>query len=134
MKKRGEILIENVVFIILNLAFLVILVLFLIKQGAGTTLLQESYAKQIALLIDGAPPNSILKLNMEKGKKISDKNEIPFDQIVNIQGNIVSVKLSSDSSSSYSFFKDVRIDNYYTDGNYYIFSIPEEEVILNEIS
>ncbi len=40
MKKRGAILVENVVFLILNLLFLSILVLFLVKQGSGATVLE----------------------------------------------------------------------------------------------
>ena len=67
-KKRGEIVLENIIFIILNLAFLTILVLFIISQGNGSVILEQSYAKQIALLIDAAPFNSIMKVNMAEGK------------------------------------------------------------------
>jgi hypothetical protein len=36
--KNGELLVENVVFIILNLVFLTILILFLLRQGTGAAL------------------------------------------------------------------------------------------------
>ncbi|GAJ02310.1 unnamed protein product [marine sediment metagenome] len=52
MKKRGTILAENIIFITLNILFLVILILFIWKQGAGAIVLEQSYAKQIALLVD----------------------------------------------------------------------------------
>ena len=62
--KRGTILVENVVFIILNLLFLSIVILFLFKQGGGAILMEQSYAKNIALLIDSSKPVMELKLNM----------------------------------------------------------------------
>ncbi|MCA9487423.1 MAG: hypothetical protein KC516_00500 [Nanoarchaeota archaeon] len=131
-RKRGNILIENVIFIILNLAFLTILVLFLIKQGAGAALLEQSYAKQIALIIDSAPPNSVIELNMEKGKKVAEKNGVSFENIVRIDGNKVVVKLSPDSQSSYSFFRSGGLENIYTSElKYYVFVTPKREVIAN---
>ena len=66
MKKRGTILVENVIFIILNLLFLIILILFIAKQGSGAIIVEQSYAKQIALLIDSAKPISIIELNMDQ--------------------------------------------------------------------
>jgi hypothetical protein len=111
-KKKGEILIENVVFILLNAIFLFILVLFLIKQGQGTIVLEQVYAKEIALLADSAKPGMLIKLDMEKALKVSEKNEMNFKDIVKINGNIVQVKLSPDSGYSYSFFNDVNLNAY----------------------
>jgi len=64
MNKRGEILVENLIFIILNLAFVVIMVLFLLKQGSGATIMENTYSKQIALMIDVAKPGMLLKINL----------------------------------------------------------------------
>ena len=60
LKKKGSILTGNIIFILLNLLFLSILILFLIKQGEGAIVLEESYAKQIALLIDSAKTESVI--------------------------------------------------------------------------
>ena len=40
-KKKGEILVENIIFIVLNLVFLTILVLFLINQGNGAIFMKS---------------------------------------------------------------------------------------------
>lgn len=109
MNKRGTILVENIVFIILNLLFLSILVLFLLRQGNGVSVLEESHSKQIALLIDSAKPGMTIKLDMEKAKKIAEDRGVDFSQAVKITGNIVTVKLSKDSKYEYSFFNDVLV-------------------------
>jgi len=110
--KRGTILIENIIFIVINLLFLAILVLFIARQGSGAIDLEQAYAKQIALLIDSAKPVSILELNMDEALKVSGKNGIPFDSIVQITGNEVFVKLSEKSGYGYSFFNDVDATAY----------------------
>ena len=129
MDKRGEILIENIIFIILNLIFLSILILFLFKQGSGAIVLEQSYAKQIALLIDACPePNPAVEINlyMKKAKKLAEKNGIDFGDVVQINDNLVLVQLSEKGGYSYSFFNDVKV-NPYTDGENYVFSIVKND-------
>jgi len=110
--KGGKILMENVIFIILNILFLIILVLFLARQGGGISLLEQSYAKQIALLVDSAKPGMTISLNMEKAKKIAEKNGVDFGDVVRINDNVVIVKLSEEGGYSYSFFNNVDATAY----------------------
>ncbi len=109
MEKRGVILVENIVFLILNLLFISILVLFLLKQGEGAIILEETYAKQISMVIDSAKPVMAIQMDLEKGKKISDSKDIEFSEIVRIQENIVTVKLTEKGGYSYAFFNDVEV-------------------------
>ena len=108
MGKRGTILIENVVFIIINVLFLSILVIFLIKQGSGAIVLEQTYAKEIAMVIDAAKAPMLIKIDMEKGMKIAEENGVPFNEVVKITGNTVAVKLSQGGGYSYSFFNNVE--------------------------
>jgi len=120
---RGTILIENVVFLILNILFLTILILFLYKQGSGAIVLEQSYAKNIVLLIDAGKPIMEMKLNMEDAINLAEKNGLKREEIVKITGNTVTVKLSSNGGYSYSFFKDVDVTAYpdiSTEKNYII--------------
>ncbi len=130
MKKKGEILVGNVVFIMLNLMFILILVLFLLRQGNGAIVLEESYAKQIALVIDSATPAMLIKLDMEKGKKIADKNGIAFSEVVNVDGNVVRVQLSEKGGYTYSFFNDVDV-GVYPDGEgegMYVITVTKNDI------
>ena len=123
--RNGTILIENLVFLILNVLFLIILILFILRQGDGAILVEQSSAKQIALLIDSAKPGMVIKLNMKKSKEIAEENNIDFEDIVSIEGNIVRVKLSENGGYEYSFFNDVQVnfrpdqdDNYFSTNDY----------------
>lgn len=109
---RGQILIENVVFIILNVLFLSILVMFLMKQGQGAVLLESSYAKEAALLIDDAKPGMIFILNMEKGMGVAKENGIDFSEIVEVGNNYIGVKLTDKGGYQYTFFNDVNVSAY----------------------
>ncbi|MCR4327355.1 MAG: hypothetical protein NUV46_02120 [Nanoarchaeota archaeon] len=115
-KKRGEILVEDIIFMVLNIAFLAILVFFLINQGSGTSLIEDSYSKQVALLIDSAKPGMIMKVNFEKAREVSDESGRAFSDILLVKDNYVTVKLSEDSGKSYHFFNDINV-SYYPDLN-----------------
>ncbi len=128
--KKGTLLVENVIFIVLNLLFLSIIILFLAKQGGGAILLEQSYAKNIALLIDSSRPlNELrldleLRLNMEKGIEVAEKNNILPEDVVDITGNIVRVKLSEKGGYEYSFFNNVDATAYPdVESGYYVIKI-----------
>ena len=126
MKKRGKrasILTENMVFMLLNLAFIIILILFIAKQGAGAIVLEQSYAKQIALLIDYSKPVMVIKLDMGEAMEVAKENGIidPLE-IVKINENIVTVKLSEKGGYSYAFFNDVEVVPR-VEGEMYVFTI-----------
>lgn len=103
---------ENVIFIILNVLFLVILILFLLRQGQGAILLEQSYAKQIALLIDSAKPRMTIILDMSKAKDLAEKNGLEFKDIVIHANNVITIKLSEKGGYSYSYFNDVNVTLY----------------------
>ena len=112
MNKRGTILVENVIFIVLNLIFLTILLTFLYRQGNGAIVLEQSYAKNIALLIDSSKPVMEMKLNMEDAMKLAESNNVKREEIVTIKDNIVIVKLSEKGGYQYSFFNNVDVTAY----------------------
>ena len=118
--KKANILTENIIFIILNLVFLSILIVFVFSKSGGAAILEEKYAKQIALSIDSTKPLMIITLNMQDAfeKMDSDWNE---EDVVKIQDNNIIVQLREKGGYSYSFFNNVDV-NVYPDyeGNYII--------------
>ena len=129
INKKGNILTENIIFIILNLIFLSILVVFLFSKMGSAAVLEEKYAKQIALILDSAKPGMVISLNMEDAIKIANKENRNLNNIISIQSNVVKVQLREKGSYSYSFFNDIVIDidfSIYPD----ISSGPVEEYII----
>lgn len=126
--KRGSILVENIIFIILNLVFLGIIIVFILNQGSGITQMEESYAKQIALIFDSAKPGMSIFLNFGDGiAKVKTnfgenylKGDLFKNQIVRLNGNTVTVRLKEGNRQgySYSFFNDINLSKvgYYING------------------
>ena len=110
--KRGNILVENIIFIMLNLVFLTILVLFLFSKTGDAAALEERYAKQIALIIDSVKPGMEISLNMKKAVEKAEK-ESWDGKLVTIQDNIVTVQLREKGGYSYSFFNNVDFGRLY---------------------
>ncbi len=108
--KRGNILTQNIIFIILNLVFLSILVVFLFTKMAGAAVLEEKYAKQIALILDSAEEGMAINLTMEDAIRVANKENQDLNKIIIVQDNIVTVKLREKGGYSYSFFNDLVDD------------------------
>ena len=112
INKKGNILTQNIIFIILNLVFLSILIIFLFSKMGNAALLEENYAKQIALILDSAEPGMVISLNMEDAIKIANKENRNLNNIVSVQDNVVTVQLREKGSYSYSFFNDIDFSIY----------------------
>ena len=110
--KHGDILIENVLFLAFYIIFLAMLMVFVYSRGNSAMVIEQSYAKNIALLIDSAKPVMEMKLNMEDAFDIAEDNKIDKNKIVTINDNVVFVKLSSKSGYEYSFFTDFDVTVY----------------------
>lgn len=110
--KKGQLLVGNVVFIILNLVFLSIVVLFLVQHGNSVSELEEVYAKKAALMIDSSQPVMKLKFDMRDGLEKTKEENVDFRDALRIEDNKVIVSLSSDTSHSYHFFNDVEVSAY----------------------
>ena len=108
-RKKGNVLTENIIFVILNLVFLSILILFVFSKSGGAAVLEEKYAKQIALIIDSAEPVMAISLDMSDAVKTARDNGISAGEIVSINGNVVNVHLRDKEGYSYSFFNDVDV-------------------------
>ncbi|MGA2130429.1 MAG: hypothetical protein ABSG05_02325 [Candidatus Pacearchaeota archaeon] len=109
--RKGNILTENVIFIVLNLVFIAILLVFIFLKAGSAAVLEEKYAKQIALAIDSAEPGMVIHLNMQDALSTAKSNGIQPVAAVRIIGNVVTVKLRDNGGYSYSFFNNLNFDN-----------------------
>ena len=90
-----------------------ILVIFLFSKTGSAAVLEEKYAKQIALIIDSVEyteSRMTIHLNMEDAIKIANKEERNLNQVVSVQDNIVTVQLREKGGYRYSFFNDLVYD------------------------
>ena len=113
MNKKADILHENIIFIILNVVFFSVMLIFIYLQGSSVHLSEEETAKQIALLIDASRPETTIEINLKDLFLESEKNGINRERVVEIDEdeNLVIVKASEDSFYEYGYFNDVYVLN-----------------------
>ncbi len=130
MSKKGNLLTGEVIFLVLNIVFISILIIFVLSRTNSSAFLEEQYAKEIALMIDSSKPGMILHLNMEDAISKAESNSIAAADIVKITGNVVTIKLKEKGQYSYSFFNNVSAEksNYLDTSNNkeWVFAITEK--------
>lgn len=122
---------ENIIFIVLNVLFFTVLILFLVLRADDAPVFEERYAKQIALAIDASQPGMQIKLKIdEKALKIARENlgKNAEDKIVSFEDNVITFKLRGNGGYSYSFFNDVKVnDKFDIENKLYVMNIEENE-------
>jgi len=110
-KKAVEMLMNNVIIIVIIAVFFAFMFLFVGRAGAQVTIAEQTYAKQIALLIDNAKIGTIIDLDISELKIISEKNRKELDNaiIINNQDGKVRVALTSKGGYEFEFFNNADI-------------------------
>jgi len=109
-KKGGTEVLETTIFIILNVVFVALLLIFVYNSKNGAIVYEDIYAKQIALIIDNAEPGMVIGINMETLLEKAEKNGISKEKTVSIKGNEVIVSLSENGGRGFSFFSDYDVE------------------------
>ena len=84
--------------------------------------LEQSYAKHIAMLIDAGQPEMVIRLDMKDARKLAEKNGLDFtlkNNIVRVGDGVVTIRLSEKGGYSYSYFNDVDANAYHAEGDDY---------------
>ena len=117
MNKKG-VIVEEVIYVLLNIMFFGIMLFFIISQTNGKPVLEQAYAKEIAMLIDEASPRMTIFLEMQdaiekaEGKGIERIiQEEKLVQIVKIdeKEKKVFVKLGGNRGYSFRYFNSAKI-------------------------
>jgi hypothetical protein len=115
---------EMIVFIVLNVLVFSLLVFFLHTASSGAVIYEQSYAKQVGLLLDQAKPNTEFSIDISDGIKIANKNSIDLNKIVNINSytHVIKINLGSATGYSFTYFSDYNVETK-IEGNLLIISI-----------
>lgn len=112
MYKRGDtLIIETVTFTLFNLIFFIGMLFYIYNAGNQSSILEQTYAKQIALLIDNAKPNMAILININNIKEVALNNNQPLDKIFSVdkQTNMIKVSLNRGGGYGYSYFSDYDV-------------------------
>ena len=111
MNKRG-ILFGTVIFIILNIVFFVVMLLFIYSSGNRDFVYEQTYAKQIALLIDNSKPEMSLLLDISELVEIANENRKDVNEIIKLdkEENRIFVSLKGERGYNYKYFTKADVD------------------------
>lgn len=127
-KRAESISFETTIFIILNVVFVVLILIFVNSSGKGAFIYEEMYAKQIALLIDNAEPGMTLGLDIAKAVELAEENGVAREKtiVINKEEGRVEVSLSEKGGHSFEYFSDYDVDLSFT-GDHLFMKIKEAE-------
>jgi len=114
-KKAENIVLETIIFIVLNLVFFSVMLLFVLSSGEGAFIYEQRIAKQVALIIDYSKPKMAISMDVTEAMEIA-KKELSDEKINNAfkidnEEKKVIVDLSGKGGHSYRFFSDYSVDS-----------------------
>lgn len=109
-KKASQPLWETLIFFILNIIFFCALLFFVLRSASGDAIVEENYAKTIALTIDSMKPNSEVWLSLNMLYEVSDKNKFDRNQVISfdLKNHVVNVKVSKSSGYTFHYFSELK--------------------------
>ncbi len=109
-KKKGNILWEQVVFILIIAGFAFIIMTFVTRFGSQAAIREEIYAKQIAVAIDKAKPGTGLVIDISEIIESANKNKFGGDFVrIDNENKKVVVRVTTGKGYSFGFFNDNQI-------------------------
>ncbi len=111
MKKRGEITLPFLIFLVLTVIFLVILFYFVYAASSGAFIYEQIYAKKIALAIDSSVPETEIFLDVGSALETAKKSKTEPKFIIDDKKGIVFVSLGSRKGFSYPFFSNYSVSS-----------------------
>ncbi len=110
MNRGNEALFETVIFLILNILFILLMLVFVGRAGTSVGVYEEKYAKQAALFIDAAKPGMQLMIDFSKGKEIAGKRGYTGSLLDVDKNKGIIVHLTGGGGYRYNFFSDYNVD------------------------
>jgi lipoprotein-anchoring transpeptidase ErfK/SrfK len=111
MNKRGtELLIEIVIFYVLIAIFFAAMFYFVNRSSTQTNVIEQIYAKQIALAINKAKPGTVIILGIEEVFEIAEKNKYKSYPVnIDNSGKRVIVTVVEGKGFSYDYFNSANV-------------------------
>jgi len=110
--KFGDIVIDNVIYLVLLIIFFVGMLAFANSKANGASVWEDYYAKEISKVIDSSSSGDNFVIDVHKATEIAKKNKLDsFEEIFSFDNfkNEVCVKLSRGRASCYNYLNEVNV-------------------------
>lgn len=117
----------TITFIILNVLFFGIMLIFLARVGTGVDSIEKVSVRKIALAIDSLRPRAEITLYMPEMFDLAKKNNVEDNMFfIDYKKGEIIVRLKSDGGASFYYFNDIKPGSFNWDIN------KKEVIIRNE--
>jgi len=136
MIRRGDTTVDVIIHISIFILFFSLMFVFVNSYSNGSDFLENFYSKEISKMINNAEPGMEFKIDISKLAVVALKNGKPLKDIVAIDNvkNQVIVSSRLNSGTSFSFFNDVDVVDFYveeisgsSEATRFIFKIKEKQ-------
>jgi len=119
MKGKSGLIESGVIFIILNIIFFILLSVFIFNMSGNELVYEQTYSKQVALIVDSAKPNMSVSIDVTKINEIAKENEKNIEEVffVDNENNKIIVSLNKKGGYEYRYFSDYNV-SLSNDGKY----------------
>jgi len=109
MNKRGTVLLEQIIFWVLNIVFFVLLMAFVWRASTGVVVIEEIYAKQIALAVDMMKPGTEANISLSELYDIAKKNKFEgYVVLPEPDKNLITVRAADSEGYSHHYFSNLK--------------------------
>lgn len=124
-KASGEgTLTGTVMFLFLNILFFATMFIYVTRAGTGADIVEQTYSKKIALLIDSLKPGTEVNISISQIIEIASKNNYNGELLFfDFNSNSVMVKVAEGKGRSYHYFINLPVGSVSIDKDNKILSI-----------
>lgn len=114
--KKADLLFPIIIFVVLNIMFFTIMLLFVQRVSSNALVYEESYAKQIALILNRAESGMQFEIDVSDLIKTAIKNDVNTSFLnetiqINAEEGIVFVKARKEGGFEQPFFSKIKINS-----------------------
>ena len=110
-KKGGTFLLSTTMFIVLNIIFFILLVIFVYRSSTGALVYEQTFAKQIALLLDASEPGMKIVVDVGKLNGLAEDNKYVGKVVaLNEVKHSVDVRVDMDGGYRQIYFSGNKFD------------------------
>lgn len=109
-KKGEEILISNLIYLLVVIAFFAMLFYFVFSYSNGAGIYEEAYAKKLALALDNSLPGMYFVFDVKDVLEIADKNGVNRENVFSFDKENSRIEVSLQNNKFYGFYSYVDYD------------------------
>lgn len=114
-KKRADLTTPIVIFLVLNIAFFSMMMIFVQRVSSNVLVYEEAYAKDIGLILNRAESGMTIYLDITNLVEIAIKNDLELKDLeslitIDVEKGVIVVKAKKEGGFEFPYFSKVLLE------------------------